>query len=156
MPNVTAGQENNAGREIKVPWPPRTAHPIGWASGKVKFLLRPKKSFSPEFKDEAVKMVVETSRPIASVAKELGISGGTLGNWVRACRREHAGEEPPLATEEAPLTLEEPPVTIKERARLNEIERESGELRMELELLKKTAAHRPGPTARRPHDEQPH
>jgi transposase-like protein len=26
-------------------------------------LPRPKKSFSPEFKDEAVKMVIETSRP---------------------------------------------------------------------------------------------
>jgi hypothetical protein len=32
-------------------------------------LPRPKKSFSPEFKDEAVKMVIETSRPIARVAK---------------------------------------------------------------------------------------
>jgi muconolactone D-isomerase len=36
MPNVTAGHESNAGSEIKVPWPPRTVHPIGWASGKVK------------------------------------------------------------------------------------------------------------------------
>ena len=42
---------------------------------------RPKKSFSPEFRDEAVKMVIETSRPIARVAKELGINEGTLGNW---------------------------------------------------------------------------
>ena len=40
------------------------------------------KSFSPEFKEEAVKMVIETSRPIARVAKELGINEGTLGNWV--------------------------------------------------------------------------
>ncbi len=55
-----------------------------------------KKSFSPEFKDEAVKMVIETSRPIAKVAKELGINEGTLGNWVGIYRREHAGEEPPL------------------------------------------------------------
>ena len=72
---------------------------------------RPKKSFSPEFKDEAVKMVIETSRPIARVAKELGINEGTLGSWVSACRREHAGEEPPL--------------TVKERARLRELERET-------------------------------
>ena len=27
-------------------------------------------------------MVIETSRPIARVAKELGINEGTLGNWV--------------------------------------------------------------------------
>jgi transposase-like protein len=53
-------------------------------------LPRPKKSFSPEFKDEAVKMVIETSRPIARVAKELGINEGTLGNWVNVYRREHA------------------------------------------------------------------
>jgi transposase len=47
----------------------------------VKILPRPKKSFSAEFKDEAVKMVIETSRPIARVAKDLGINEGTLGNW---------------------------------------------------------------------------
>ena len=40
-------------------------------------------------------MVIETSRPIARVAKELGINEGTLGNWVASYRREHAGEEPP-------------------------------------------------------------
>ena len=68
-------------------------------------------------------MVIETSRPIARVAKELGINQGTLGNWVSACRREHAGEEPPL--------------TVNERARLRELERETREQRMELEFLKK-------------------
>ena len=45
-------------------------------------------------------MVIETSRPIARVAKELGINEGTLGNWVAAYRREHAGEEPPLTVNE--------------------------------------------------------
>ena len=43
---------------------------------------RPKKSFSPEFTDEAVKMVIETLRPIARVAKELGINEGTVGKPV--------------------------------------------------------------------------
>jgi transposase-like protein len=56
-------------------------------------------------------MVIETSRPIARVAKELGINEGTLGNWVGIYRREHAGEEPPL--------------TVSERARLRELERET-------------------------------
>jgi transposase len=86
-------------------------------------LPRAKKSFSPEFKEEAVKMVIETSRPIARVAKELGINEGTLGNWVNAYRREHAGEEPPLS--------------VSERARLRELERETRELKMENEFLKK-------------------
>jgi len=53
-------------------------------------LPRPKKSFSPEFRDEAVKMVIETSRPIAPVAKELGIVEGTLGNWGAPRTREVA------------------------------------------------------------------
>ncbi len=101
----------------------RTVHRLGWMSGKVKELPRPKKSFSPEFKDEAVKMVIETSRPIARVAKELGINEGTLGNWVSAYRREHAGEEPPL--------------TVNERTRLRELERETRELKMENDFLKK-------------------
>jgi transposase len=43
---------------------------------------RPKRNFSPEYREEAVKMVIETSRPIAQVAKELSINEGTLGNWV--------------------------------------------------------------------------
>jgi transposase len=90
-------------------------------------LPRPKKSFSPEFKEEAVKMVIETSRPIAGVANELGINEGTLGNWVAAYRRDHAGEEPPP--------------TMTERARLRELERENRELKMELEFMKKAAAY---------------
>jgi transposase-like protein len=88
-------------------------------------LARSRKSYSPEFREEAVKLVIETSRPIAQVAKELGIHEATLGNWVNAYRREHAGEEPPLS--------------VSERARLRELEREARELRLENEFLKKGA-----------------
>jgi len=76
-----------------------------------------------------VKLVIETSRPIAQVAKELGINSGTLANWVTAYRRAHAGDEP------------EPELTVDERARLKEQEREIRELRMEIEFLKKAAAY---------------
>ena len=88
---------------------------------------RPKRAFSPEFRQEAVKLVIDGSRPIAAVARELGIGEGTLGNWVVKYRREHAGEEPPL--------------TINERERLRQLEREARELRMENEFLKKAAAY---------------
>jgi transposase-like protein len=54
------------------------------------------RKFTPEFREEAARMVVETSRPIADVARELGINETSLGNWVRAYRKEHAGDEPPL------------------------------------------------------------
>ena len=45
------------------------------------------RKFTPEFRDEAARMVVETSRPIADVARELGINETSLGNWVRASVR---------------------------------------------------------------------
>jgi transposase-like protein len=81
-----------------------------WVSGKPKFLLRLKRSFSPEFKNEAAKIVVESSRPIAMVANELGIDEGTLGDWVSAYRRQLV-DEGPLTVKEPPLALEEPPLT---------------------------------------------
>jgi transposase len=90
-------------------------------------LSQRRRKFSPEFKEEAVKAVIETSRPIAQVAKELGIVEGTLGNWVNAYRREHAGDEPPL--------------TVSERARLREQENELRELRQKVIFLEKVAAY---------------
>jgi transposase len=85
-----------------------------------------RRKFSPEFRDEAVRMVVDGNRPIAQVARELGINPGTLGNWVAIYRKAH-----PVADE---------PVTVSERARLRELERENRELRMQAEFLKKAAA----------------
>ena len=89
-------------------------------------MVMTRKNFSPEYREEAVKMVLESSRPIAQVARELGLNEGTLGNWVNAYRRAHAGEEPAL--------------TISERARLRELEKENRELKMEKEFLGKAAA----------------
>ena len=71
--------------------------------------------------------MIESSRPIAQVAKDLGLNPGTLANWVNAYRREHADEEPAL--------------TVEERARLKEQDRIIRELRMENEFLKKAAAY---------------
>ena len=48
-----------------------------------------RRRFSPQFKAEAVQMVLETGRSIAEVARDLGIHDGTLGNWVNGWRREH-------------------------------------------------------------------
>ena len=83
--------------------------------------------YSPEFREEAVKMVIETSRPIVEVAREHGINEGTLGNWVNRYRKEHAGDEPELE--------------LSERARLREVERELRDVKMENEFLKKAAAY---------------
>jgi transposase len=88
---------------------------------------RRKQSFSPEFRAEAVRQVIEASRPIAAVARDLGIVEQTLGNWVKAWRDEHAGDEPPLS--------------VPERIRLREAERELREVKLENEFLKKAAAY---------------
>jgi transposase len=85
------------------------------------------RKFTPEFREEAARMVVETSRPIADVARELGVNETSLGNWVRAYRQDHAGDEPPLQ--------------VSERARLRELERENRELRMKADFLSKAAAY---------------
>ena len=85
------------------------------------------KTYSPEFREEAARLVIDTSRAIADVARELGISETSLGNWVRACREKHAEEEPPLQ--------------VSERARLRELERRNRELEMENAFLKKAAAY---------------
>jgi len=45
-----------------------------------------RRKFSPQFKAEAVQMVFETGKPIAEVARDLGVNDGTLGNWVKAWR----------------------------------------------------------------------
>jgi transposase len=72
-------------------------------------------------------MVVETSPPIAQVARELGMGEQTVGNWVAQYCRDHAGEEPPLG--------------VSERVRLKELERQARELTMENQFLKKCAAY---------------
>ena len=49
-------------------------------------MARNRRKFSPEFKEEAAKMVVETSQSIAHVARELNVNETTLGNWVKEYR----------------------------------------------------------------------
>ena len=85
-----------------------------------------RRKFSPQFKAEAVQMVISTGKPIAEVARDLGIHDGTLGNWVNAWRRSIPSLTRPLV-----------PV---ERARVKELEDEVRRLRMENEFLKKAAA----------------
>jgi transposase len=72
-------------------------------------------------------MVVESSRAITDVAREIGVNDTTLGYWVKAYREKHAGEEPPLG--------------LPERARLRELERRNRELEMKCAFLAKAAAY---------------
>ena len=83
--------------------------------------------FTPEFREETAKLVVDGQRSISQVAREYGLSDTTVGNWVRKYRAEHAEDEPPLQ--------------LSERVRLRELERENRELAMENAFLKKAAAY---------------
>lgn len=63
-----------------------------------------RRRFTPEFKDEAVKLVINTNRPVATVARELGLQEQTLGRWVKSFKdRQDGGERALTETEYAEL-----------------------------------------------------
>ena len=89
-------------------------------------MVRKRTKYSDTFKAEAVKMVIDGSRPIATVANELDINPGTLGVWVNKYRDDHPVEEDPL--------------TPAERIQFRELQAENRELRMKNEFLGKAAS----------------
>jgi transposase-like protein len=95
--------------------------------GRLKGKSLARKTYSPEFREQAVRLVIDSSRPVAHVARELKVHEGTLCNWVNAYRREHASETPAVAGDE--------------QARMRELERQNRELRAENDFLKKAAAY---------------
>lgn len=85
-----------------------------------------RRKFDLEFREGAVRIVRETGRPIAQVARELGVNEGTLGNWVGMDRRRR---------ESGDGAVSEP-----ERSELTRLRREVAELRMERDVLKRSTA----------------
>lgn len=90
--------------------------------------METRRKFDAEFKEGAVRIVRETGRPIAQVARELGLNEGTLGNWVGQDRRAREAAEG------------EVPLERSERAELEQLRRENAELRMERDVLKRSTA----------------
>ena len=56
---------------------------------------RQRRGFTPEYKDEAVRLVINTGRAVATVARELGINEATFGRWVNAFRACQDAVAPP-------------------------------------------------------------
>ena len=54
-----------------------------------------RRKFDQDFREGAVRLVRETGKPIAQVARDLGINLGTLENWVAKDRRGMIGAEAP-------------------------------------------------------------
>ena len=81
-----------------------------------------RRAYDSEFRAGAVRIVVETGKPIAQVARDLGMHPGTLGNWVKAERGRGPGG----------------PLDGDERAELVRLRNENAELRMERDVLKRS------------------
>ena len=79
--------------------------------------------YDREFREGAVRIVKETNKPIAQIARDLGINEGTLGNWVARDREARQGNDG-LSTGE-----------VEELKRLRA---EVAELRMERDVLKRS------------------
>jgi transposase len=86
---------------------------------------RNRRKFTDEFKRDAVALVDSSGKPIAEIARDLGIYDSTLGNWVRQDRIDRGEREG---------------LTTAERTRLAQLEAENTKLRMERDLLKRTVA----------------
>jgi magnesium transporter len=107
---------------------------LGFPSQRGEILLRERSSpmgetrrkFDKDFREGAVRLVRETGKPIAQVARDLGINSGTLGNWVDADRRRRGEGDGALSEDE--------------RAELARLRKENAELAMRCDVLKRSVA----------------
>ena len=90
-------------------------------------MSKKRRKFSEEFRQEAVRLVVDGKRSVTSVAKELGLYQSTLSRWIRQAEID-AGRGPEGA------------LTTQERDELARLRRENRQLREEREILKKATA----------------
>ncbi|MGA5135331.1 transposase [Streptomyces olivoreticuli] len=90
--------------------------------------MAPPRRYSPEFREEAVRLTLNSSKTVTEVGRELGMNPETLRGWVKKHQRKQA---PAPGAE----------LSISERARLKEQDRRIRELEMENAFLRKAAAY---------------
>lgn len=86
-----------------------------------------RKTYTPEYRREAARLVIDTGRTIAAVASEIGVGAQLLGRWVQQERDRMGGDA-------------DAPLGPGDRAELERLRRENQELRMDNEFLGKAAA----------------
>jgi transposase len=84
------------------------------------------RKYPEELLERGARMVFESGRPIAHVARDLGVHHETLRKWVRQTEADEGERSELLSTEE--------------RERLKALERENRELRRANEILKSASA----------------
>ena len=84
------------------------------------------KKYPDELLDRGARMVFDSGRPIAHVARDLGVHHETLRKWVRQTEADEGKRSELLSSEE--------------RRRLKELERENRELRRANDILKSASA----------------
>lgn len=82
-----------------------------------------RKKYDREFREGAVRIVEETGKPIAQVARDLGVVEGTLGNWVKQAREAREGRVG---------------MSKDDFEELKRLRAEVAELRMERDVLKRS------------------
>jgi transposase len=87
---------------------------------------RSRRQFSEEFKEGAVRLVLDEGKTVGAVARELDLTPSALGLWVRQARAERTRGKSGLMKEE--------------REELTRLRKEVRELRLERDLLKKVSA----------------
>jgi transposase len=87
-----------------------------------------RRKYTPEFREQAARLVIETGQPTAHVAAEIGFGEQVLGRWVRLAREAASAEDTGAVLD------------ADERAELERLRRENAELRLDRELLKNAAA----------------
>ena len=97
-------------------------------SSGVQVASRKNKRFTPEFKAEAVRMMRGAAKPIAELAKDIGVSEQSLYRWAKQLGVD-AKADPAGA------------LTTAEREELTRLRRELRQVEQERDFLKKTAAY---------------
>ena len=85
----------------------------------------PDRRYTPEFRDAAVKQVIDGGRTVATVARSLEMSGKSLANWVYRARK---GQQLVKRAPAQPLSEME--------AELSRLRQENAKLKLEKEILK--------------------